>query len=193
MGTLKRRRRSAGMAIGGVLAGFDQQVFRTLPPGEELVRHARPDDPIPCGDGSSFIVLPPSSGTPLAVDPRREVALREAGAFFDGAPLGLGVLERVVALLSSFDDVDLRTTRSQIAFRRARGFAWLWRPGRYLPRADVEVVLSIALARRDGSLRFKEVVEPAPSQWMHHLQVRDLRVIDDEVAAWLAEAAARAG
>jgi hypothetical protein len=54
------------------------------------------------------------------------------------------------------------------------------------------VVLSIALGRRDDSPRWKEVAHPSPKHWIHHLEVRDLADIDDEVAGWLREAAERA-
>jgi hypothetical protein len=39
--TKKRRRPSAG-TIGAILVGFDQQVFRTLPPPHELVVKSTP-------------------------------------------------------------------------------------------------------------------------------------------------------
>ena len=45
--------------------------------------------------------------------------------------------------------VEVRTTKSQVAFRGRRAFAWLWRPGQYLAHPDAEIVLSLALARRD--------------------------------------------
>jgi hypothetical protein len=43
---------SIGQSIGGVLFGFEQQVFRNMPPPHELVHKARPDAPVPAGDGS---------------------------------------------------------------------------------------------------------------------------------------------
>lgn len=85
-----------------------------------------------------------------------------------------------------------RTTKTQIAFRRERGFAHLWIPGRHLRKPDADVVLSIALGRHDRSERFKEVAHPAPHVWMHHLEVYDLAEIDEQVRDWLAEAAAAA-
>jgi hypothetical protein len=54
------------------------------------------------------------------------------------------------------------------------------------------VVLSIALGRHDDSPRFKEVVHPAAAHWMHHLEVNDVRELDDEVGGSLREAADRA-
>ena len=89
--------------------------------------------------------------------------------------------------------IEVRVSRSQVAFWRKRGFAYLWMPGQYLKHPGAEVVLSIALGRLDGSDRFKEVAHPTPRHWIHHLEIRDLADLDDEVAGWLHEAAARAG
>jgi Domain of unknown function (DUF5655) len=88
--------------------------------------------------------------------------------------------------------VELRTTKSQVAFRRRRGFAYLWLPGRYLTRPGADVVLSVVLGRRDGSPRWKEVAHPAPSHWIHHLEVHRAAEIDDQVTGWLREASDRA-
>ena len=114
-------------------------------------------------------------------------------AFFTGNPLGLAAFERVRALIARHGPVDVRVGRSQIAFRRARGFAWLWRPGRYLRNPAAEVVVSISLPERDPSPRWKEVVQPAPGRWMHHLEVHGVAEFDDEVAGWLERAWQAAG
>jgi hypothetical protein len=50
--TTRKRRPPLGQTIGGVLFGFEQQVFRNQPAPHELVHHARPDDPVPAGDGT---------------------------------------------------------------------------------------------------------------------------------------------
>jgi Domain of unknown function (DUF5655) len=113
--------------------------------------------------------------------------------FFTGLPVGVAVHSRLVELLRPMPDVRFRVSRSQIAFRRDRGFAWLWRPGQYLERPGAEVVLSIALGREDRSPRWKQVVNPTATQWMHHLEVHSVDDVDDEVVDWLTEAAARAG
>jgi hypothetical protein len=39
-----------------VLFGFEQQVWRTAPPPHELVHHARPDAPVPAGDGTRITI-----------------------------------------------------------------------------------------------------------------------------------------
>jgi hypothetical protein len=107
--------------------------------------------------------------------------------FFGDAPVGLAVHDRVVAVLDGLGPYETRVSRSQVAFRRRRGFAYLWLPRTYL-RGGAEVVLSVALDREVPSPRWKEVAHPAAVTWMHHLEINTVEEIDDEVAAWLAEA-----
>jgi hypothetical protein len=42
-------------SIGGVLFGFEQQVWRNVPPPEEVVHHARLDGPV-AADGSRLVI-----------------------------------------------------------------------------------------------------------------------------------------
>ena len=112
--------------------------------------------------------------------------------YFGDDALGLAVFARVhAALVATRPDVTVRVSRSQVAFRLRRGFAFLWEPGRYLRHPTAEVVLSLALDVRLASPRFKEVVHPGP--WMHHLEIHAVEDVDDEVLGWLDAAAAGAG
>lgn len=110
----------------------------------------------------------------------------------DGHATAWAVFDAVLRCLDDLDAVEVRTTKSQIAFRRQRGFAYLWLPGQYLRGPHAEVVLSIALDRHEPSPRFKEVVQPSPGHWMHHLELAGADEVDDQVVAWLHEAAALA-
>jgi hypothetical protein len=104
--------------------------------------------------------------------------------FFGGHPEGLAIYAAVAAMIRTIGECEERVSRSQVAFRRRRGFAFVWRPAQYV-RSDVPAVLSIATPRRLESPRFKEVVHPAPGTWMHHLEVREPAAIDAEVREWL--------
>lgn len=117
----------------------------------------------------------------------------EPTEFFAGRPLGLAVYERARSIVEGFGPVEVRVSKSQVAFRRRRGFAYLWLPGMYLANPPAEVVLSITLRRRIESPRWKEIVRPASTTWMHHLEIRDVAELDEEVACWLREAAEGAG
>lgn len=107
--------------------------------------------------------------------------------FFAGNLLGTEVFERVSSALAELGEFEIRVTKSQIAFRRRRGFAFLWDPGQYLD-TQVRVVLSLALGNRHDSTRFKEVVHPSMHVWMHHLEVGSVEEVDGEVVGWLGEA-----
>ncbi len=97
--------------------------------------------------------------------------------------------EAVKALGSS----SVRVTRSQMAFWRNHPFAWAWMPEKYLKREAAPLVLTVGLRRRDPSPRWKEVVEPKPGRFTHHLELSSVNEVDGEVAAWLKEAWKLAG
>jgi hypothetical protein len=119
---------------------------------------------------------------------------RTPDEFFAGCPAGLAVYRRVNDFITrARPDVTVRISKSQVAFRRRRGFAYVWRPGQYLRHPGADVVLSIALRRQITSGRFKEVVRPSSTVWMHHLEIPSVDDVDHEVEAWLLEAADDAG
>jgi hypothetical protein len=94
-------------------------------------------------------------------------------------------LKRVVA---SAGRSSMKVTKSQIAFRRRTPFAWAWRPRRYLGSRGAPLVLSVALPRHVHSPRWKEVVEPRPGRFMHHLELHSGRELDAQVQRWIREA-----
>lgn len=106
--------------------------------------------------------------------------------------LAAGLVERVRTVCEPMPGLELRVSKSQVAFHRPRGFAWVWRPAQYLRNPKAPAVLSIALGRHDLSPRWKEVAHPSPRHWIHHLEVHALSEIDDQVVAWIREAAQRA-
>ena len=112
--------------------------------------------------------------------------------FFAGSPTGLAVYRAVADVVSALGPAEVRVTKSQVAFRRRKGFAYVWRPDQYL-RSDVPAVLSIPLPAEIHSARFKEVAHPAPTVWMHHLELHGPAEVDDEVRGWLAAAYEQAG
>lgn len=92
------------------------------------------------------------------------------------------------ALCGRMDEVgptEWRVTKSQVSFRRRRAFAWAWNPARYLRGQRPPLVLSLALPQRDASPRWKEIVEPRPGRFMHHLELNFVADVDDEVGRWL--------
>lgn len=113
--------------------------------------------------------------------------------FFAGHPAARRLFDAVQGAIDAVGPADVRVTRSQVAFRRRRGFAYAWMPGMDLRAGDVPLVLTIGLRRRDASPRWKEVVEPAPGRFTHHLELRAATDVDDAVRGWLREAWEAAG
>ncbi len=112
----------------------------------------------------------------------------EIDRFFEQRPLAKALFEAVDFIMQEVAPSTPHVTRSQIVFRRRTAFAWVWTPDRWLKGQTAPLVLSLALRRRDASARWKEVVEPSPGHWMHHLELREPAEIDDRVRAWLREA-----
>lgn len=83
--------------------------------------------------------------------------------------------------------VQVVMSKSQVAFRARRGFAYAWAPGRYV-RSDVPVVVSFALREELRSPRIKEVAHSSPTTWMHHVELRGTDDVDAELIAWVTRA-----
>jgi hypothetical protein len=58
----KGKRRPIGETIGGIIVGFDQQVFRSTPPAQELVKRGQPVRGLSGEDGGVLEVLFPDEG-----------------------------------------------------------------------------------------------------------------------------------
>jgi hypothetical protein len=108
--------------------------------------------------------------------------------FFRGRDSSRRIFEALRAAVYAIGPAELRVTKSQVAFRRRITFAWAWMPDTYLGPGHAPLVLTVALRRRDPSERWKQVVEPAPGRFTHHLELRSAEEIDGEARAWLAEA-----
>ncbi|HQT52056.1 MAG TPA: DUF5655 domain-containing protein [Phenylobacterium sp.] len=108
-------------------------------------------------------------------------------------PEARAVHEAVQAAVEAIGPARVRVGKSQVGFSRAHPFAATWRPEQYLRRARAPLVLSVYLRRRDASLRWKEVVEPRPGRFTHHLELSSAQEVDDFVRARLAEAWKEAG
>lgn len=87
--------------------------------------------------------------------------------------------------VSAVGEASLRVSKSQIAFRRRRNFAIVWMPRKYLGSRAAPLVLTIALPHRDPSSRWKQVVEPAPGRFTHHLELHQPAEVNDQIRGWL--------
>jgi hypothetical protein len=98
------------------------------------------------------------------------------------------LFEALRVMVAGLGGVTLRVSKSQVAFRRRKAFAWAWRPEQYLHRPAAPLVLTLGLRRRDLSPRWKQVIEPAAGRFTHHLELYSAADLDDEVRRWLEEA-----
>jgi hypothetical protein len=108
--------------------------------------------------------------------------------FFAGYEDSRQLFEVVRGAVDACGPAELRVTKSQIAFYRRRAFAWVWVPGRYLRGEVAPLVLTLSFPQRDPSLRWKEVVEPAPGRFTHHLELYTSADVDGQVRQWLRDA-----
>jgi hypothetical protein len=115
-------------------------------------------------------------------------AVPRIAEFFDGVPLGAHAFGWTSGVVAGLGPAVVRLTRTQVTFRHRIGFAWIWLPGTWLAHPHAPVVLSLGLRQPIESTRWKQVVEPYPGRWMHHLELLDPAELDDEVAGWVAAA-----
>ena len=109
--------------------------------------------------------------------------------FFAGQPQSRALFDALRSAVEFLGGVELRVSKSQVAFRRVTIFASAWIPAQYLRGSGLApLVLTVALRQRDSSPRWKQIVEPAPGRFTHHLELRAPEEIDAEVRGWIAQA-----
>lgn len=107
--------------------------------------------------------------------------------FFAGDDTSWKLFEAVRQAMAEIGPAELKVTKSQIAFCRRVAFAWVWRPGQYLRGQTAPLVLTFIFHYRNQSPRWKQVVEPKPGHFTHHLELYVLADIDNDVLDWLRE------
>ena len=108
--------------------------------------------------------------------------------FFADYQESQALFEAVLKEINALGATEMRVSKSQIAFRRKRAFAWVWVPGKYLRRKTPPLVLTLSFRSRSTSPRWKEIVEPYPGRFTHHLELYSTQDMDDEVRGWLRDA-----
>ncbi len=113
--------------------------------------------------------------------------------FFHGHEDSRPLCDALLDAVNGIGRVEMTVSKSQIALRRKKQFAWIWIPGKYLRGKTAPLVLSLAFPQRDPSPRWKEIVEPAAGRLMHHLELYSIHDLNDEVRTWLQTAWESAG
>ncbi len=120
-----------------------------------------------------------ANASPLLAD---TMTLDEFFAGYDDSRILFETLRKAIEELGP---AEIRVTKSQVAFYRQKAFAWAWVPDRYLHGKHAPLVLTLSFRYRDASPRWKEIVEPKPGRFTHHLELYSSADIDDEVRGWL--------
>lgn len=91
--------------------------------------------------------------------------------YFAGQEASRQFFDALRSAVDAIGPAELRVSKSQIAFRRRVAFAWAWTPARYLRGRVAPLVLTLSFCHRDASPRWKEIAEPAPGRFTHHLEL----------------------
>lgn len=100
-------------------------------------------------------------------------------------PHALPIYEAVRDAVASLGPFEVAATKTQVSFRNRTRFAWLWLPVLGLKRGPDDVYLSFDLPTRVRSPRVKEVVQPRPGRFTHHVRVGSATDVDREARGWL--------
>jgi hypothetical protein len=104
------------------------------------------------------------------------------------------IFEAIRRRVERLGDAGVRVSKSQIAFRRRRNLAVVWRPSQYRQgRPTAPLVLTFCFPERGASPRWKEIIEVGPQRFTHHLELDRLEDVDEQVGAWLRRAWDAAG
>ncbi len=106
----------------------------------------------------------------------------------DALPLYEALAERIGR---EIEGVRIRVQKSQISFYNAHLFACV-SFARVRKKKDCPasyIVVTFGLCHRADSPRIEVATQPYPNRWTHHLLVSKPEEIDDELMAWIQEAA----
>lgn len=109
-------------------------------------------------------------------------------AFFSPYPASRQLFDTLLEAAKTLGPVEVEMMKSQVVFRRKKAFARVWIPEQYLHRKAAPLVLTLSFSTRNPSLRWKEIVEPYPGRFTHHLELYQASDIDSEVISWLRQA-----
>ena len=94
-------------------------------------------------------------------------------------------------ILMKIPEVKIKVAKTQISFSNKRGFAFVsFNPCRRAKeRPAAWMTVSFGLGYRKEAERIDVATEPYPGRWTHHVMVGSTAEIDEELLAWIKEAA----
>jgi len=94
-------------------------------------------------------------------------------------------------ITKEIENVRIKAQKSQISFYNKHLFACV-SFARVRKKKDCPVnyiIVTFGLAHKLDSPRIEIATEPYPNRWTHHILIADTEEIDDELMAWIKEAA----
>lgn len=108
--------------------------------------------------------------------------------FFSDKPIQLHLFGLIHQYLHSLGNIEVKVTKSQIAFSNKRQFAWIWLPMTWDKKRPKDcVVLSFSSGKKIIHPNIVQIVEPYPNRFMHHVIVEKKSDINNYVKKWLKE------
>ncbi len=113
----------------------------------------------------------------------------EIETYFAGYPQQMILFEAIQTMIISIGPVKVEAMKSGINFGTSRKFAWVWLPQKYdLKQPEGSLVLSFGLDRMIQDPKIKQVVNPYPNRWTHHVVISAISDLDESLRDWLNEA-----
>ncbi len=95
------------------------------------------------------------------------------------------IYNALVCFIETLGPFKMKVMKSQIVFYNRKSFARVWIPGKYLQGSHAPLVITFSFDFKDVSGRWKEIVEPKPGIFTHHLELFSKSNIDSQVQQWL--------
>ena len=110
--------------------------------------------------------------------------------FFDKTPEMMPLYETLKnKLMTSYPDMTIKVTKTQISFRSRYVFAMASLPWRKIKGwPETYLLVSFGLPAKKESPRIAQSVEAYPNRWTHHVIVEQENEIDEELLGWSQEA-----
>jgi predicted transport protein len=112
--------------------------------------------------------------------------MRTVEDYFLGYPESHRIFEAIRSVILALGEVEIRVSKSQVAFRTRKNIAVTWMPALYLKGKTAPLVLTLLFHSPDPSPRWKEIVQTSPNRFTHHLELASVQDVDEQVRNWLA-------
>ena len=118
--------------------------------------------------------------------------MEEILQFFDSHPDAFPLYDKFEkCVMEHVPEARIKVQKTQISFYNRHMFACVSfaRVRKKKDCPDSYIVVTFGLDHRAVSPRIDIVTEPYPNRWTHHVLISELSEIDDELMAWVEEAA----